>query len=388
MLRLQSPFLALAVAIGLYPIFPTSPATAASPDEAIAKCDTLASDPHDPGRFAPGVTDEQFAPGTAIAACKGAVDANPNLARAWFELGRSYRIAERDADAWESFVQAAKRGYAPAMKYIGDVYKDGRGLPAGEQQSPELAMDWYKKAKEAGLKEADKAIAELSTIIEGLTFKPSIFQNQEYINRLYTSNFDAIDDPIAFFAYTKSFTEKIGGTDVFFINQSCKGMVTQLGTDINSFGGMIGYVQALFGENPVVDIFMAGIRSHFTQDQGERDAVILMDKYKCDTPVTKKIIENVSGSYQKFPAIIKAFGNSKAQMLKRTNVLKVSAESSCNKTISRPGFCACAINKLSTADLTDVEWAALGTSIHKLGVIEKDHPQIVPAIRACYKTPT
>lgn len=361
------------------------PAKATPADEAIAKCDSLASDPRDPGRMSSGVTDEQFAPGSAIQACKTAVEMDPSLARVWFELGRSYRMAERDDDAWEAFVQAAKRNYAPAMRYIGDIYRDGRGLPAGEQQGPEGAMTWYRRAKAAGLRDADKAIADLTIVIESLTFEPSLFQNPAYMTRLYTGNFDGVDDPIAFFNYTQALLEKIGGTEVFFINQSCTGMVTQLGNDINRLGSMIGTFQALTGDNPLRDLIVASISSHYTQDMGARDAVILMDRYKCDNPITKKIINNVSGSYQKFPAIMRVFANSKAEILKRTRLLRSKALTSCQATIRRPDFCSCAIGQLASADLTEVEWGSLGDSIHKIGQIEKAHPQIVPVVRSCYR---
>jgi hypothetical protein len=302
-------------AIGLLPCLMTPTTWAASPGDALAKCDALASDPHDPGRYAAGVTDEQFAPGATIDACKAAVDANPDLARSWFQLGRAYWVGEHDTDAFSAFVQAAKRGYAPAMKYIGDAYSQGRGLPPGEEQSPDIALSWYKKAKGAGLREADKAIQDLSTAIASNTFNPSLFQNPSYMKRLYDGNFDAIDNPVMFFAYTKAFADEIGGTNVFFINQSCKGMVTALGGVINGFGQLLGYLQALQGENALANIFVSAIGSSFTQDQGERDAVILMDNYKCNSPITRRIIDNVVGSYQKLPTIVKAtFANGREDM--------------------------------------------------------------------------
>ena len=105
-----------------------------SPADALKKCDALASHPHDPGRYAAGVSDEQFAPGAAIEACEPAAKLNPELARVWFELGRSYWMGQRDKEAFNTFYEAAKRNYAPAMKYIGDAYLLGRGLPSGEQR--------------------------------------------------------------------------------------------------------------------------------------------------------------------------------------------------------------------------------------------------------------
>ena len=74
--------IALAGKIGLT----TSALAEDSAAEALKKCDALASHPHDPNRFAVGVSDEQFAPGAAIEACEPAVKLNPELARVWFEM--------------------------------------------------------------------------------------------------------------------------------------------------------------------------------------------------------------------------------------------------------------------------------------------------------------
>ena len=99
--------------------------------DALKKCDTLASHPHDPDRDAAGVTDEQLVPRQAIEACATATKLNPDVGRAWFELGRAYWNGQHDEQAFRAFFEAVKRNYAPAMKYLGDAYLEGRGLPAG-----------------------------------------------------------------------------------------------------------------------------------------------------------------------------------------------------------------------------------------------------------------
>jgi hypothetical protein len=304
----------IAFAIGLLPLLFNIAAKAASAEDALAKCDSLASDPYDPGRYAAGVTDEQFAPGAAVDACRAAVDANPTVPRAWFELGRSYWIAERDTEAFAAFVKAATMNYAPSMKYIGDAYRDGRGLPAGVQQNPDTALAWYEKALAAGYRQAAASIQDLSAQIASSTFDPTLFQNPNFMKIMYSGDFSSINDPttlIAFFAYTKAFTDELGGTNIFFMDLDCKGMVTALGSAINGLGQLFGYLQALQNtDNPLAAIIGASLISAFTQDQGQRDAVILMHTYKCNNPITQKIVANVIGSYQKLPAIIEAFKNS------------------------------------------------------------------------------
>jgi hypothetical protein len=201
------------------------------------------------------------------------------------------------------------------MKFIGDAYSQGRGLPAGVQQSPDIAMDWYTKAKNAGYREAQIAIQDLAASIASNTFDASLFQNPDYMTRLYNGNFASIDNPIMFFAYTKSFTDELGGTTMFFMDPSCKGMVTALGSAVNGFEQLLGYFQTLQGANGLANVLVSAMLSSFTEDQGDRDAAILMHAYKCDNPITRRIVDNVIGSYQKLPAIVNAtFAGGKEDM--------------------------------------------------------------------------
>ena len=206
-----------------------------SKEAVVTACDNLASHPHDPGRHSAPVTDDQFAPGAAIEACERATQASPDLARLWFELGRSYWIATRDKEAFLAFVQAVKRDYAPAMKFIGDAYLEDRGLPTGERADINTALQWYQKSKNGGFKDADIAIKELNEELARNEFHPELFQNPKYISLIHSGNFDSIDDAIMFFAYVRAFTDELGGTNVFFIEPSCKPMITQLGTTIQNF---------------------------------------------------------------------------------------------------------------------------------------------------------
>lgn len=361
-------------------------AWAGSQEDAIRQCDTLASDPRDPDRFAAPVPEDHFAPGLAIAACKAAVDADPTLGRSWFQLGRAYWLGERDADAFAAFVEASKREYAPAMKYIGDAYKDGRGLPDGEQPSPETALGWYKKARSAGFRAADQDIVEIQTQIAALTFRPELFQNPSYMTRLYSGDFNGLENPIMFFSYTHAFLEDLGGTNIFFMDKKCTAMVTALGSTVNTFGQLFGYLQTLSGDNPIGDLVVSAIGSHFTEDQGRRDAVILMDNYKCDSPVARRIIDHVSGSYNQLPTIVNAFVNSKQQLASRRSALLADIESSCERTFSRPGFCPCAVSVIAQHGLDEDKLSELKSDFHMIGHVDQDHA-LAPPIRACFHNP-
>ncbi len=275
-------------------------------DERVSRCDALASYPADPGRYAAGVTDEQFAPGAAVDACRAAVDADPQLPRSWFQLGRSYWIAQRDEEALAAFVEAAKLGYAPAMKFIGDAYNEGRGLPPGEQQSLDTAIAWYKKAEESGFRDARRAVEESERVLASLRFDPSGFQNPNYMTRMYDGEFEKIENPILFLRYVRAFSEELGGTNIFFIDQDCQGMVTTLGSTINGFQQLSGYLTAAQTQEGMGEILLSLIASSYIDDQGMRDAGILMSRYKCNSPITRKIVNNVVGSYEQLPAIITA----------------------------------------------------------------------------------
>lgn len=293
-------------AIALLSIIIPSISQAATTEEAIAKCDTLASHPRDPGRYAAGVTDEQFAPGAAIDACKNAVAANPDFPRSWFQLGRAYWLADRDKDAFAAFVQAAKRDYAPAMKFIGDAYNEGRGLPPGEKQDLPNAIEWYKKSAAAGFRDATTALKEANDVLASSRFNPALFQNSSYMTKLYNSDFANIDNPIIFFAYVHAFSDRLGGDTVFFIDQQCAGMVTALSGIINGVQQLASYLNTLQGENGLAKVLISSALANIAEDQGIRDANSLMHNYSCKSPVTKKIVDNVIGSYQKAPAIINA----------------------------------------------------------------------------------
>ena len=373
--------------VGLLLIAGCHHATAATPDEAMLQCDNLASDPLDPDKYAAPVPDDRFATGVAMKACKEAVDANPQSARAWFQLGRAYWLGQHDTDALAALAQAAQREYAPAMKYIGDAYKEGRGLPPGKTASPLDALAWYNKARQAGLRAADSDIASTQAAIASLTFRPELFQNPEYMTRIYTGDVDLLDNPVMFFTYTKAFVDDLGGTNIYFMDPKCTTMVTELGSMINGAGQILGYLQTLSGDDVIENMVISVIGSHFTEDQGKRDAVALMHNYKCDNPVTQKIVDTVSGTYQKLPTIIRAFVNSRQQVAARRKALMASVTTSCQREFDRPGFCQCAMNAIARSDIDEGGLSLLQTNFHNLAVVDKKHA-IYPSVRACFKTPT
>jgi hypothetical protein len=304
----------------LLSLVPPAAAFADEASDALKKCDALASHPHDPGRYAAGVTDEQFAPGAAIEACEPAAKLNPDVARVWFELGRSYWIGQRDKEAFAAFVEAAKRNYAPAMKYLGDAYLEGRGLPAGQAQDGQTALTWYKKSADAGFVDGVKAVEEVQGYLkkkaanderarleaEKAKFDPSIFQNGAFMAALYNATPVPGNQREAFIKYVYGFTEKLSGDTIIFLEggQYCKPLISAtISAKLrNSFVAVMSN-QALSEWGPRETCILTSASGcpnvdlqPYTKDnqQGERDAVALFNRYGCQSDVTRKIIDGVN----------------------------------------------------------------------------------------------
>jgi hypothetical protein len=296
-------------------LLPLDTAFADEASDALKKCDDLASHPHDPGRYSAGITDEQFAPGAAIEACEAAVKLNPDVARAWFELGRSYWIGQRDQEAFAAFVEAAKRNYAPAMKYIGDAYLEGRGLPSGQQRDGQTALEWYKKSADGRFADGIKAVEEVQAYIRKKTdeddharleaerakFDASIFQNPQIMSRIYEGTLNGINKN-EFAYYINGFIHTIGGTEPFFVNgQNCIPLVA--GTTTSAITKLVVEITTRnsltpSGPNYLNEVFRDRTPFIYSliklQDQGNRDAIALFNRYGCDGAVAHTVVENIN----------------------------------------------------------------------------------------------
>src|SRR5215471_16385332 len=189
--------------------------------DARKQCDALASHPHDPARYAAGMPDELFDPSAAIESCELAAKLNSDVAREWFQLGRAYWGAQRYNEAFGAFTQAANRDYAPAMKYLGDSYLSGRGLPSGEHQDAQRAMAFYKKSAAGGFQDADIAIQDAPEFIRKTTFDASAFQNPDYMSAIYnrTNISNAYLD--AFKRYVFGLVNELGSERTLLMDSHC-----------------------------------------------------------------------------------------------------------------------------------------------------------------------
>lgn len=156
----------------------------ASRDPRIKECDELAGDQADPDRREgiKGVKFGRIDARAAIAACLQAAEAQPQLRRLTYQLGRSYDKAERYREALAAYGKAADAGSAAAMNNLGALHENGQGSKVDLQKAFALyeraagtgnamamsnvgrmlqygrgrprdeaqALRWYQKAAEAG----------------------------------------------------------------------------------------------------------------------------------------------------------------------------------------------------------------------------------------------
>ena len=99
--------------------------SAASADTGITGCDRLAANPPDPDRVADGIAREDVDIPAAIAACRLAVKAHPQVARLSCQLGRVLFYDGQTALALESFDRAIELNYRQAKFLKGLIIARG-----------------------------------------------------------------------------------------------------------------------------------------------------------------------------------------------------------------------------------------------------------------------
>ncbi len=127
-------------------------------DSPATDCDTYAANPADVLRKSAGVTFDKLKPTLAIPACESATKQYPNSVRLIYQLGRAYDKSNIVGAAIVQYRRAAQRGYTLAQNALGYIYDTGeRGFPKNEK----LADDWYRKAAEGGLAQAQVTLGSM-----------------------------------------------------------------------------------------------------------------------------------------------------------------------------------------------------------------------------------
>lgn len=118
------------------------------------ECDLLAASPHDPEAVAEGVDYDALDPVPAINACLAAIQANPEVARFHFQMGRAL-IKQGDAElGLKAYQRAAELGSVAAMHNLGALYDEGT-LVAKDREN---ALKWYLVAAERNFAPSQTAI--------------------------------------------------------------------------------------------------------------------------------------------------------------------------------------------------------------------------------------
>ena len=250
----------------------------ASPAEALASCDKLASAPGDPQRVDAPVADDAFAPGPAVTACADAVAQNADNPRAHFEYGRALVQGGRDADAFEQFKAARLAGYPAASFYLANAYRDGR-VPSGATPSLDAAVTLYEEAVKGGVAGADKALTDARRELSRAVFDKSLFQNGDYMEALYTGDFGKAKMPLAVLFYMQGVAAGFEDSNVVFMDQSCKQLVSRAGLDlIRNADGVVAWAQILsatdssgqWSPSGLGNVMAASLGRSYVFDMGER----------------------------------------------------------------------------------------------------------------------
>jgi len=288
---------------------------------ALLACDNAAAHPNDPKRYAAPVPDDRIALIPAAEACESAVQLNPDVARAVFQLGRVYWLANRDDEATNLFSKAQLMGYAPASKYLADAMNERRGLAKNLQFEDQQILDLYQNAKNGGFTGLDGAITAVETRIRRGVFDPSKFQYSEYMEALYSGKMFEFEYPVALAYYLQGVVSRLDSDQhgTIFVDVKCKTLINTIGNFVVENADKVAAAielkksQTRTAEENLKHlargIFDNNMASLY-RDYGDRDAIVLYDKeiYGCDSPVVQKIVGNVM-KWSSVDELRKKFGN-------------------------------------------------------------------------------
>ena len=111
----------------------------------ITQCDVLVSHPLDPDKVTTGVSSSKVDHPAGIAACTAAVAADPDSARAHYQLGRVYFYDGQADKAMPHLEIAAAAGYRQAMFVLGYILDSGLG--GGETDTCRTEDLWARAAR-------------------------------------------------------------------------------------------------------------------------------------------------------------------------------------------------------------------------------------------------
>jgi serine/threonine protein kinase/TPR repeat protein len=120
------------------------------------QCDVLAADPEDGSAPTRGVALDRIDAERADAACRAAVDDYPEVARFQYQLGRALTAAGDHEAAMEYYLAAAERGSAPARAAAGAA-----GAATDGPDDPAERVRWLRQRAEQGDAEAQTELGQM-----------------------------------------------------------------------------------------------------------------------------------------------------------------------------------------------------------------------------------
>jgi len=99
----------------------------------------------------------------AIEAYRQALARDPGLTDARYNLGLMLKLAHRDAESAAEMLAAARAGVPRAQYFAGTAYATG----AGVERNVPLGIEWWFRAAEQGVAQADEALAQMRALARG-----------------------------------------------------------------------------------------------------------------------------------------------------------------------------------------------------------------------------
>ena len=125
----------------------------------------------------------------AIDAYRRVLSIDPALTDARYNLGLMLKLAHRDAESASELLTAARAGVPRAQYFVGTAYATGAGL---ERNLP-LGLEWWFRASEQGVAQADEALAQMRAVARGRGRRGSVDRGgaesafREFRERMWTA---------------------------------------------------------------------------------------------------------------------------------------------------------------------------------------------------------
>jgi hypothetical protein len=394
---------------------------ASKPFEGVHKCDEYAAHPDDPGKWASGVSEDELIPGPAVKFCTDAVKKYPDTPRFHFQLGRALIKANQTTKAFNSLKVAAEEDNGPAFAYLADFYRFGVIVkkdfktaeryydlaskfgftPAEEEKQAMLGNSSHNEDSQVSSACNDpyaKARAcDKQFRIDGFTSMASILKD------LHDGEFDSVKNESQWdvtFYLTKiqaSLEEKYNMQDeacssyadprvsqaLYHKHMAARGMNTKSGNLAQT--GQVALTQTLKMLAGAMKDGGAGFMNNvmevdLIERSANKDAVGLTKYYGCESPVFKRLYDNISAyAFDRQPKHMSGFTAFKYSC-------GADAQQRGSKAQQATQVCSCFQEKFKGANvsISDAEWLAKNYDQGKnFAKVIKKYSGLADAIKRC-----